>query len=172
MLFRSALFYDKGHKTKNTEDRDSQYNLNKTVYKNNEYVNTRLTSNNNSNNNNFIINNEANKPIKKRKEEESKFTLSFAINHYLFIFNMSAISALNYLGFALIIILSYFLQNKEDCITNIIVYNIMIISIIICYSYSNTLTNYISNESFHHSHSNKHRYTKICCFTLDRKSVV
>lgn len=157
-----GIFYNKNQKANKIDKKDSQYNLSKALYRpSNELtgVSNIVNLDNFSNNNNNTKTNLQNK-------YDNKFTLHLFNKYFSFIVSLSAISALKYLGFSLLIIISYYVQTKDECIINIIVLNTILISIIICYSYSNTLTNYISNESFHHSHSNKHRYTKMCCTTL------
>lgn len=94
------------------------------------------------------------------------FTLQLTINLLWLVFKLSIISCLNYLGFAIIIFYSIFGDRSEAAITNIIILNVLTIPYLICRSFSSTHTNYISIESFSHSHANKYRFTKICSLTL------
>lgn len=100
------------------------------------------------------------------------FTLKLTLNLFWLVFKLSLLSSLNYVGFTIFIFYSIFADNSEIAAVNIIIFNILIIPYLICYSFSNTHTNYISLESFSHSHANKYRFSKICSFTLLALSIL
>lgn len=101
-----------------------------------------------------------------REAKKRHFSIKLALELFALIFKISALSLLNYLGFCIIVVVGYHLETPEEQVTNIILINILAIPFIVCYSFSQTLTNYISLESFTHSYNNKFKFTKICSLTL------
>lgn len=94
------------------------------------------------------------------------FNLTLFIELFAFIIKSSFLSCINYLGFGLIIIFGYYRMTEIEQLSNLIIINIISFAFIISYGISLTLIEYISIESFTHSHANKYKYTKLCCFIM------
>lgn len=131
-------------------------------------LNNENTGNTNNVNEPLLINNENNNTYKSNKH--FSFKLSFEI--FILICKNSCLSSLNYLGFALIVIISYYLETQYEQVTNIILINVLSVLFLISYSFSLCLTNYISLESFTHSYNNKFKYTRLCTLTVLFISVI
>ena len=111
----------------------------------------------------YEIENEINTPlIENIKSFNKSISFSLVCKIIGFLMNISLLSILNYLGYAIIIVFGYHSMTHAEQVANIVIINIVILIFLVGLGLSTTLTDYISLESFSHSHSNKYRFTKIC----------
>lgn len=111
---------------------------------------------------------ELKKPLLVNECNHSHKTLNLTLflELFSFIVKSSFLSCINYLGFGLIIIFGHYKMTQTEQVSNLIIINIISFAFIISYGISLTLIEYISIESFTHSHANKYKYTKLCCFIM------
>lgn len=104
--------------------------------------------------------------LNNQQSEEKKFSPFLCLNIFYNLFKISLLFNINFIGFSVIVFTSIAIEESKDIISNIVIYNILMIPYIIFYSFSTTLTNYVSVQSFSHSHGLKNRYTKVCSILL------
>lgn len=94
-----------------------------------------------------------------------QFNILNFIRMIYIVFRISLLYIFKYIGFVFYICYLIKYRSEVESYSNIVSFNIILLIFLICFSFSSTLTDYISVQSFSHSHSMKIRYTYIsCCF--------